>query len=160
MKRTHASLRFVLAAVLLAVADLAGAQEAASTVDGVTAYFGVVPSALARDWLKPHGASERDAHGRVTPASANHHFLIALFDATTGQRIGEADVSASHTPDPGRDGVKALEPMRIGDATTFGNFFALSGSSPQRFSVTVRLPHHDKPLSFSFVYIAHQGPTP
>ena len=148
----------ILSLSMLAAPLCAFAQEWSSTIDGVTAYFGVVPSALARDWLTPHGASERDAHGRTTAASADHHFLVSLFDAT-GKRIDQAEVHAAHTPDPGRDGAKPLDSMRIADTTTFGNFFAL-GSETQRFAVTVRLPDRPKPLTFTFVYQPGHERTP
>lgn len=96
------------------------AQEWSATVDGVTAYFGVVRSEFARDMLSVHGATDRDGHGRPRPRSDDHHVLIAIFDAASGQRIPHALISASHDSGSGVDQRRALEAMTFGDAVTFG----------------------------------------
>ncbi|MEO8383827.1 MAG: hypothetical protein ABI583_01185 [Betaproteobacteria bacterium] len=98
-----------------------GAAQWSATVDGVIVYFGVVPSALARDWLAPHGA-ERDAHGRNIRSADDHHFLVSIFDAKTERGIDDVEVSATYKYSGVSPVTKVLEPMRIGDTITFGIF--------------------------------------
>jgi hypothetical protein len=142
----------ILSLVTLGIPCWASADEWASTVDGVTAHFGVVPSTMAHEWLAPHGSVEHRTRTSAVSPIANYHFTLALFDAGTGNRIEQAEASARHTPDVSHDGIKKLEPMRISDTTTYGNFFALAGSETQHFTVTVRLPDSKAPITFRFNY--------
>lgn len=140
-----------IVALCLLISAGARAQGQSTTVDGVTAYFGVVPSELARDMEAVHGAADRDAHGRPIVAGDDHHFLVALFDAVSGTRITDAHVTAAHTA-RGVIQRKPLQPMTVGEGMTYGNFFALDPGAKHEFLVEVGLPAHKLPIRFQFTY--------
>jgi hypothetical protein len=91
-------------------------------VEGVTVYLGVLPSEMVRG--HPAGHPEASMHGGPTGRRGEHHVLISLFDARGARlenmeaqaRVGEIGLSAVK---------KALEPMQIAGAITYGNFFAM-----------------------------------
>jgi hypothetical protein len=63
---------------------------------------------------------------------------IALFDSKTGDRITDAAVMAT-VSEPGLSTeAKPLEPMRIADAMSFGNYFKMAGKGPFEVMVRVR----------------------
>jgi hypothetical protein len=65
--------------------------------------------------------------------------IAVLFDAGTGERISDAEVRATVAP-PGFAGeTKALEPMTINQAVTYGHFFRKPASVPCRINVKIRL---------------------
>ena len=113
----------VVCIALVRVAPVLATTPWSATVNGIVVNFGIVPSALARDWLAPHGAG-RDPHGRNIASANDHHFLVSIFDAKTEKAISDVEVSATYKFVGSPSVTKVLEPMRIGDTTTFGNFFS------------------------------------
>ena len=144
-------LRLLILALLL-VACGAGprvAQVPGSARSGdLVAYVGIVPAAVARE----HMAA--DATPQHPPPKANvdlHHLVVALFDATSGARIEQAEVIATHLS-PRRQPVRrVLSPMRTGDVISFGGEFEISKGSGHLFEIEARRPGR-KPARFSFGY--------
>ncbi|AHX13343.1 hypothetical protein CH75_09535 [Dyella jiangningensis] len=80
-----------------------------------------------------------------------HHLLVAVFDATTGERIEQAEVAVDSTIG-GRAVHRSLVPMRINGTTSFGGMFTLEPDQTYRFKTTVRHPGHADPVVATYVY--------
>ncbi len=102
--------------------------------DGLALYLGVIPAEIIR-------GQDEGMHG-TGAARGKHlnHIVVAVFDATTGERITDAEVSArvAEVGLAGRE--KSLEKMSIAGTVSFGNYFDLRGSGPYRIEVRVRRP--------------------
>lgn len=108
-------------------------------VKGVAIYVGVVPAEIVRGHPKEH--PEGAMHGALARGGEQYHVMVALFDATTGLRIEAPEVRAS-VAGPGRSRLwVTLEPMKIADTITYGNYFQMSGSGPFNIDVQIRSPN-------------------
>lgn len=124
------------AALLWFAAMAAGAADYRQIVGGVAIYFGMLPAELVRGHPAAHVESRM--HGGV-PAGESH-LTIALFDDKSGTRITDAQVVATITGPDHFKTEKALEPMVIAGAATFGNYFYLTGPGPYRIALRIRSP--------------------
>lgn len=142
-----------LLGALLVLSSLADPAKAASasdsqTVDGVAIYLGVIPAGMVRGHPAEH--AESTMHGGRPRESDQFHIVIALFDAKTGARITNADVSAI-VREIGLAGTeKKLEPMEIAGTLTYGGYFGMAGRGPFRIVVTVHLPSPARELKATF----------
>ncbi|HEY6094760.1 MAG TPA: hypothetical protein VIU93_07385 [Gallionellaceae bacterium] len=100
-------------------------------VQDLDIYYGVMPAQIAGSFPEPA------LHGGAPAARGNeYHFVVALFDHS-GKRVTDARVTA-RVRELGMDGTqKRLEPMRIGDVTTFGNYFALRQGGIYRLEIEI-----------------------
>lgn len=88
-------------------------------------------------------------HGGAPRAGDNYHLTVTLVDAA-GKHIPDARVAAA-VSDLGMAGKRRkLEPMRINDTASYGNYFVIKGAGPHRIVVTVTLPGAAKPIEVSF----------
>ena len=103
-------------------------------VQDLDIYYGVMPAQIAGNFPEPA------LHGRAPAARKNaYHLVVALFDAS-GKRISDARVSA-RVRELGMDGTqKILEPMLIGDVTTYGNYFVLRQGGIYRLEIAIARP--------------------
>lgn len=131
-------------------ADLPRSEQ---TVDGVTIYLGVVPAALVQGHSTTIGDPQA-LHGGTIPDPGSHHIMVALFDARSGARITDAQVTGSIG---GSAPAKALEPMEVNGLMTYGNFFALEGSDPKRIHVEILTPRSPTPIAADFAYEHEPG---
>ena len=154
MSRIRALLRrtSIVAVALLgsaATADLP-AGDHVQIVGGIALYLGVVPAEVITGHPPRHG--ERLMHGGVPGRAHRHHVMVAVFDETSGARIGEAAVRA-RVSEPGQAVQdKALEPMRIDGRLTYGDYFAMSGRGPYRIRVSVTPPGSPRDYVAEFEY--------
>lgn len=148
--QTKFMLRFVqMAAVsLLIAATTALAASHQQVVDGVAIYFGIVPAELVRGHPPEH--PESVMHGG--PPVGENHVMVALFDDKTGQRITNAEVTATITGPGNFKAEKKLEPMTIAGAVTYGNYFSLLGSGPYRIAVHIRTPGVGHDIEAKFIW--------
>jgi len=133
---------------VLGRAGLAADAALAQTVGGVTAYLGIVPAAI----IRAHPALHVDpgAHGGAPAGRHDYHVLVALFDAKTGARIEDAKVTAQ-VSEVGLAGARrTLEPMKIADTVTYGNYFQVPSKGSYRIGVEVE--HQQAVHRFSFSY--------
>ena len=134
------------------------------TVDGMTAYIGIVPAEVVRE-------EHPTMHGGVPAASNEYHFVVAIFDSISGDRITDATV-ATTVFGPGNTVVygqrhlspwgtrplsetlprTALEPMAIGRTITYGGFFVLPQPAIYAFQLTITRPGKAKPTLMNFAY--------
>jgi hypothetical protein len=68
----------------------------------------------------------------------------------TGKHITEATIKA-RIAEPGLAGQeKELQPMKINDSVTFGNYFTMSGSGPHRITVSITRPGSGRAVQARF----------
>ena len=151
-------MRLVMSCVFVGLAFAAPplhAQPRASgqmlVADGIEVYYGFVPAAITR--RHPAGHPERPMHGGTAGTAEEEHLVVALFDAATKQRIENAEVRATIGPAGAHAQGKALEPMRIADTVTYGNYFALPAPGNYRIDLQIRVPGRAGMVSARF---AHQ----
>ena len=89
------------------------------TSHGLTVYFGLMPAAIAE------GIVGGSMHGAQPAAAHNHHLIVAIFNSVTGERVTDASVTAKVTQPGFEPPEKPLEPMKIADTITYGNFSTL-----------------------------------
>jgi len=136
-------LKLRAAALVLALVALAGAARAdisneKKVMQGMAFYLGIVPSELVLG--APSGHEERSMHGGTPARPGQYHIMVAVFDAATGERVTDARIEA-RVEVPGVKGQdKALEPMLIVDALTYGNFFKLPAKVPFTVLLQVSRP--------------------
>jgi len=72
---------------------------------GLTAYFGLMPAAIAE------GIVGDSTHGVQPAAAHNHHLIVAIFNSVTGERVTDATVMAKVSQPGFEFPEKPLEPM-------------------------------------------------
>ena len=118
------------------------------TVGNVVVYVGLLPAEMIRGHAAEH--PEAIMHGGVPKGIGVFHVVVALFDAKTGQRITNADLTA-RVGDVGLAGQeKKLDPMEIAGTETYGNYFPMVGAGPFRISLTIRVPGQSQDLKVVF----------
>ncbi|HEY2925380.1 hypothetical protein [Piscinibacter sp.] len=119
-----------------ALSALAASDSALSrTVDGMTVYLGVTPSAVAFE--RAGSRPESLAHGTKRPGKASQHLMVALVDAKSGSRIADAKVTANVTELGLGNEEKRLELMTVGGTPSYGNHFTLKPGN--RYTITVKV---------------------
>jgi hypothetical protein len=116
------------------------------TRHGLTAYFGVVPAAIAK------GIAGSSMHGAQPPTDHSHHLIVAIFNAVTGDRVTDASVTARVTQPGFEPPEKPLEPMKIADTVTYGNFFDLAKPGVYRIRLSVTRPGSARPIVIDLLY--------
>lgn len=146
----------VAAAALACFAALAAPARAAvvdgyKTVGGLAVYLGVLPAAIVRGHDPRH--AEATMHGGAPRGRDGHHLVVAVFDAASGARVEDAEVSATIS-EPGHVARTRLplEPMRVADTTTYGGFAALPGRGRYAIDVEIRRPGAEPPARVGFAY--------
>lgn len=148
----RSALTLLCVSAAVGCSDVGDLPRDSQTVGGTTIYLGVVPSAVVRD----HPTRKGDAsalHGGVSEGLSLHHIVVALFEASTGKRISDAqvragvgDLSYNHVPD--RD----LEPMLDNGVISYGGFFPMQGRDPYRIHLEIRRAGTTRPIEAQFVY--------
>jgi len=136
---------------LLLAAAIAGAAPAdaavvnsAQTVDSTIIYLGIVPAALTRS--HPGDVAGTIMHGGTADRSIhNVHVMVAVFDRSTGARIGNATVRARFLGERGRKWSLMLKPMTVNGALTYGGYTNLGTDEQPSVSVDVLRQFAGKP---------------
>ena len=136
----------------LASASAAFAADATFREAGDFAvYLGVAPAAIVKG--HPVGHVERQMHDGVPAGRHEYHVVIAILDRVSGERINDAQVTATISGEGhvGGSPIK-LEPMEIADTMTYGNFVALPGRDRYTIAVAIRRPGQSRPTEVTFSY--------
>ena len=120
------------------------------TSHGLTVYFGVVPAAIAEGIARAQ--DERNMHGPQPTAAHSHHLIVAIFNSVTGERVTDATVTAKITQPGFEPPEKPLEPMKIADTVTYGNFFDLSRPGVYRIRLSVSRTGTARPIMIDLLY--------
>lgn len=139
------SLVFLLAVTAWVWADQ---NDRHKTGGGIELYMGVIPAEVIRG---RGSGEERSMHGGVPAGSDGYHLVIALFDQASGDRITDARVTARVSV-PGKAVVEIpLDPMKVADVVTYGNYVVLSDQTTNRISLQVqRVGKHPVNLDFQY----------
>ncbi|MBA2655321.1 MAG: hypothetical protein H0U71_09710 [Gammaproteobacteria bacterium] len=105
-------------------------------VDGVVIYLGALPAQMILGHGKEHPESKM--HGGIPTSTHRYHLLVSLFDNATGQRITDADVTATVEEIGLTSETKTLEPMKIVNTITFGNYFKIDSQNLYRIIIQIR----------------------
>lgn len=152
VKSTRSTLCAGLVAVLISSSAAAFGQTTSdvAVVDNVTMYLAVLPAEMLR--IFPPGSEESRMHGGVPDGRHIHHVQIALFDAQTNARISDARVTVT-VAEVGLAGRSAeLEPFRIGDALTYGDYFEFRKRDLYQIKVRAVLPDDGRVVEKTFEY--------
>jgi hypothetical protein len=136
-------------AVGLAAPALAVETGRHQRLGGIDIYYGIVPAQVVGS--HPPGHEEKSMHGGPSAKKAGYHLVVTLLDAD-GQRVTDAEVTAT-VGELGMAGTRRkLETMRIDDTTSFGNYLELRGAGPYRIAIEVRRPGEARPIEATFDY--------
>ncbi len=143
-----------LSNAMLSIALLAWTATAATDyekhAEGLAVYMGVLPAQVLRG--KANTDHLATMHGGLPRGSGSHHVVISIFEERTQRQLADATVEAS-VGSPGlAETRRVLEPMKIADTTTYGNFFPMSGAGPFVVRVTIRRPGQNDPTQVQFNY--------
>ena len=114
------------------------------TTDGLTVYLGILPAAMVKGPATMHGGPRKGPH--------DYHIVAAIFDAASSGRISDAAVGAriAGLAMPGYE--TNLEPMKIADTTTYGNFVRLPGADLYTIRLTIQRPGLQRSVIVMFKY--------
>lgn len=152
----------LLAVFSLVVSCAAGATENMSShkvetgqyqqIKGINIYYGLLPAQIAGKHPATH--EERTMHGGVPLGKNEYHLIAALYDAS-GKRITDADV-ATTVGELGMVGTrKTLEPMRVGETMSFGNYFVFRQSGIYRITIEINRLGKQKPEAIEALFDYH-----
>jgi len=135
---------FVIASSI-ALAHVTNESQSAA---GLTVDLGIVPAETLRG--RPEEDAVRQMHGGVPSGKSMYHVMVAIFDEKTGQRVTSAQVRARVEEVGLTSEEKALQPMQVANAVTYGNFFRMAGSGTFRITVQIRLPDTTRMTELQF----------
>lgn len=129
----------VLCAAAIAVwaSCAAAAPRDPKVVDGITVYLGVVPTELIRRYSAKR--EETRMHVGVPSGSGFHHVVVHFVDSRPHHSESK-EVRATVRPLGLAPEVRTLEPMRVGSADTYGNYFSMPGGNPFEIAIGLRRP--------------------
>lgn len=157
MHRSIGLLVASLVGLLGAASAAAYAQEPAQSVaeHGLTVHFGVTPATKAQQVERGADAAQRTA--QPAPGLSSYYLVVALFRSNTGERIKDATVLATVKGPKGPKGgaharpvTRRLEPMLVGDAVTYGNYFDMRWRGVYHVKLVVTRKSEPKPVQLSF----------
>jgi hypothetical protein len=146
----HLRLYIAASALALTIPGPARAQTGTGyRVDhGIAIYYGVIPAEMLRGHPSQH--PEATMHRGIPSSPHAYHVMVALFDASSLQRITGADVTAN-VAEVGLAGEeKKLEKFTIADAVTYGNYFEMRPKTRYRVSITVNTPRSSNAARVEF----------
>jgi hypothetical protein len=111
-------------------------------------YLGLIPAEALRGY--PPEAAERSMHGGVPKGTGQYHVNVSLFDAKTGAAIADAQVEVQVDEIGMTSESKKLEPMKTGNAASYGNYFKLRGKASYVVVVRVRTADSSRPVEARF----------
>lgn len=142
----------VLALSLASVpmSGLAADQGQSKTAEGLAVYLGVMPAEIVKGHPRQH--PEAQAHGGPPSGEHAYHFVVAVFDVASGARIEDAKVTARVSSLGLTGPQRSLDPMKIADTVTYGNYFNLPGRGPYRVEVQIGRPRVTAKVTFDYVH--------
>ena len=145
----------LLATLLGGLPARAGEGGLYQKAGGLEAYIGFVPAEIT----KGHAPTQTDKpmHDGVPRGSHQYHLVAAIFDATTGDRISDASVTAQVSGLGLAGPEKALEPMSIAGTITYGAYFELPGFDRYKVVLSIKRAGVTKPVALVFNY-EHRNP--
>jgi hypothetical protein len=126
--------------------------DGVKNTDGLIVYLGVVPAAVSRAHPVAHEESRMHG-GRPDTTYHDKHFVVALFDRSSGRRISEANVFAELFTGGRRVQSVPLRRMTINSQLTFGGYTTLDTKRDYTISVHVARPRRVSHTIARFDYV-------
>jgi hypothetical protein len=139
---------FVSASLLIQAPVAAGAQPVKA--NGLEIFYGVIPAEVILGHPADH--EERKMHGGPPTGPGQHHLIVSLFDARTGQRVTDAKIVGTVSERGLAPQRKPLESMTFAGTITYGNYFRMPPPGPYRIEVEIRRSGSTGPVKTSFEY--------
>ena len=149
MNTNRTSFLLVLGITLAAAAAArAAADPLHQSAGGYSIYVGVVSAGIMA-FRQDHG--ELRMHGGVPAGLDQHHVLVSLFDAKSGERVADAEITARVT------GLRQPEEKRLlhvplGGEIAYGNFFRMRQGERYRIELVIRRAGSAQPVTAGFDY--------
>jgi hypothetical protein len=148
MNTNRTSFLLVLGIALAAAAASAAADPLHQSAGGYSIYVGVVSAGIMA-FRQDHG--ELRMHGGVPAGLDQHHVLVSLFDAKSGERVADAEITARVT------GLRQPEEKRLlhvplGGEIAYGNFFRMRQGERYRIELVIRRAGSAQPVTAGFDY--------
>ena len=118
------------------------------TVGGYAIYVGVVSAGIMA-FRQDHG--ELRMHGGVPAGLDQHHVLVSVFDAASGARVADAEISARVTG-PRQPEEKRLQHVPLGGEIAYGNFFSIRQGERYRIELAIGRAGSNQPVNAGFDY--------
>lgn len=144
----------ILVFALIAAARLLVSSAEADTANGyvvdhgIAIYYALIPAEMIKGHSKKH--TESTMHGGIPAGSHTHHLTAALFNATTFERIVDADVAAEIGEVGHPANRKRLQPFTVAGALTYGNYFDFRARTEYRIRIDVKAPDLANPARVEF----------
>lgn len=118
--------------------------------NGLIIYAGVVPAAVVK--LHPQSHAEATMHGGAPRGSNSFHYIIAIFDAKTGARVEEAEITATVSL-PGHLESQSLrfDAMTIAGTVTYGAFVAYKSAGRHELVLNIKMRGAGEVIHAKFV---------
>jgi hypothetical protein len=153
----HLSVAAAVTSLMIVVAlsgcGRAPSQAQSQVVAGLRFDYGVVPGEAVNEHASDH--PERTMHQGPPAAPDSYHVVLALFDARSGARIKDADVTLELSgPGHGVGRVTIpLEPMAQVADVTYGGYLSLPASAKYRLTFAVaRAGGRSNTVKAPFIY--------
>ena len=138
--------------ILLGTTTAAAQTDYRKVVGGFSIYLGIVPAEIVKGHAQPH--PEANMHGGAKASRDTHHVMVSIIDDKSGKQVSDAAVEA-RVGEIGLASVKKkMEPMKIADSMTYGNYFPMIGRGLFKIDVEIRLPTESRQLKAVF-YFTH-----
>ncbi len=144
----------VLVFALIAAARLLVSPAQADTANGyvvdhgIAVYYAMIPAEMIKGHSKEH--VESTMHGGIPAGLHAHHLMVALFNATTFERIVDADVAAAIGEVGHPANRKQLQPFTVAGALTYGNYFDFRARTEYRIRIDVKALGFTNPARVDF----------
>ena len=152
LARLNKCLSAVVTALLLlfAISGHRATAEEMISRSGLTVYLGLIPAEVVNG-PSPHSA-EPPMHGRIPRGPHEYHVVAAIFDAVTGTRVADANVTAQVSGVGLAGSKKKLDPMEIAGTITYGGFFDLPGFDLYTVRLAIERSGAAQPVVLDFKY--------
>lgn len=126
----------------------AGETDGYQVVDNIMIYIGLMPAAIISGHASDH--TEKVMHGGIPQGKHRSHLVVAAFDASTYDRITQADVVAILTDQRGAEQRIQLDAMTIEDSVTFGGYLHLPDDGGYQIRIELTQPELNKTVEAEF----------
>lgn len=151
--RTLVPLAFAVVTMIASPAtaqSVTGATSGQLVEAGLEIDYAIIPASTIKAY--PLGDEERSMHGGIPNSAHANHFMVAVFDAETHERITDASISASVREVGANGQMRMLERMDIGNAITYGNYFDIWPATHYRVTMSVTAPQLMNPHEVQFQF--------
>jgi len=115
-------------------------------------YLGLISAQALRAENPKAANAESSMHGGIPRGNGYYHVNVSLFDSKTKAPITDAQVKATLS-DPVMGGeTKALQPMAIPNAMSYGNYSRVAGTMPRTITVSIKRASAPLPTTANFAF--------